>query len=82
MQMRRNYESTNKLARIVGLKQAAAECALKGFPGFAAVCEEHAKLLQDELNAAEKAARKAERVEVDTDPEFIAPRIDGGAYTF
>ena len=75
MQMRRNYESTDKLTRIAELKQSALDCARNGFPGFAAVCEEHATLLQDELNAAEKAARKANRVEVDTDPDFTPPSI-------
>ena len=75
MQMRRNYESTNKVTRIAGLRAAAKDCAAKGFPGFASVCEEQADLLQSELDYAAKQRMKAERVELDTDPEFRLPDL-------
>ena len=75
MQMRRNYESTNKVTRILSMRASAKECHEKGFAGFAAALEELAQLLQDELDAADKAARKAARVEADTDPDFTPPVI-------
>ena len=77
MQMRNCYEGTNKRARIAGLKAAATECEAKGFPAFAALNTEMAALLQGELDAVDKAARKAAfaaRGE-DTDPDFVAPRL-------
>lgn len=59
MQMRKSYETTNKLQRIENYKKAATECEAKGFPGTAEVNREMAALLQSEIDAANKAARLA-----------------------
>lgn len=77
MQMRRTYETTNKPARIAGLRQAALECEKKGFPGFAAANTELADLLQGEIDAAAKALLKRNRVDyANSDPDFTPPRVD------
>jgi hypothetical protein len=55
MQMRNNYITTNKPARIEALKAAALECEKQGFEHFASLNKEQAALLQDEVNAAKKA---------------------------
>jgi hypothetical protein len=76
MQMRNCYETTNKPARISALKAAAVECEAKGFPAFTALNTEMAGLLQAEIDAVTKAARKAAYAnERDTDPDFTAPTL-------